>query len=109
MNHLKQLRNGAIALIFATSLAVPATAAWAQMTSQSGGVENADTMDMELARQISQAWSEGKDASGALAFQENGEIALSAGHVQQATNDFEAAEQELGRLQPTRVSAPSEQ
>jgi hypothetical protein len=106
MVHLKQFGKRAMALIFATSLAVPASAAWAHMSPQPG-LENGDTMDMNLTRQISDAWSEGKDASGAVAFQENGEIALSSGDTQQAKRDFEAAERELGRLHPTRVSAQS--
>jgi hypothetical protein len=110
MDHLKQFRKGALALIFATCLATPATAVWGQ-TSQFGinRVESADTMDMDLSHQISQAWSEGKDASGAVAFQENGEIAMNSGNSQQARSYFEAAEHELGRLHPSPVSAPTEQ
>ncbi len=63
-------------------------------------------MDQDLAQKISQAWSEGKDASGAVAFQENGEIALSEGNQQQARHYFEAAEHELASLRPVQ---PTEQ
>ena len=37
-------------------------------------------MDRDVSREIKEAWSQGKDASGAAAFQENGEIALSEGN-----------------------------
>jgi len=41
-------------------------------------------MDQALAQQISQAWSEGKDVSDAVAFQVKGEIADTQGNLQQA-------------------------
>jgi len=75
---------------------------------QSGGVtsavsyqppdESASAMDQEVSRKIKAAWAQGKDASGAAAFQESGEIALSEGKEQEAKKDFLAAEQELARI-----------
>ena len=105
MNCLKTLASGCLAAILTI-----APAAWAQSmpqgkTSVVSATESADTMDQELAQKISQAWSEGKDASGAAAFQENGEIALSEGNQQQARRYFEAADRELARLHPVAVSS----
>lgn len=102
MNYLKTLAGGTLAAILAI-----APAAWAQSmpqgkTSMVSTNENAGTMDVELAQKISQAWSEGKDASGAAAFQENGEIALSEGNQHEARRYFESAEQELARLHPVQ-------
>ncbi len=107
MNCFKTLAGGCLAAILTI-----APAAWAQSgpqgkTSVVSATGNADTMDQELAQKISQAWSEGKDASGAAAFQENGEIALSEGNPQQARRYFEAAERELARLQPVQMSRGS--
>ncbi len=104
MNCFKTLTGGCLAAILAI-----APAAWAQSmpqgnTSEVSATESTNTMDQELAQKISQAWSEGKDASGAAAFQENGEIALSEGNPQQARRYFEAAEHELARLHPVATS-----
>jgi hypothetical protein len=60
--------------------------------------KSASAMDQDVSRKIKQAWAQGKDASGALAFQENGEIALSEGKEQEAKKHFQAAEQELARI-----------
>ncbi len=95
----------------AAMLAISTTAVWAQATPQNASLtvnstQNVDAMDQDLAQKISQAWSEGKDASGAVAFQENGEIALSEGNQQQARHYFEAAEHELASLRPVQ---PTEQ
>ena len=75
---------------------------------QSGGVtsavsyqpadESASAMDQEVSRKIKATWAQGRDASGAAAFQESGEIALSEGKEQEAKKDFLAAEQELARI-----------
>lgn len=94
----------------AAMLAVSTAAAWAQTTPQNATLtvssnQSVDEMDQDVAQKISQAWSEGKDASGAVAFQENGEIALSEGNQQQARHYLEAAEQELARLRPVHPSA----
>jgi hypothetical protein len=64
-------------------------------------------MDQDLAQQISQAWSEGKDASDAVSFQVKGEIAQSQGNPQQARRYFEAAEHELTALRPSPAGVPS--
>jgi hypothetical protein len=56
-------------------------------------------MDQAVSRKIEQAWSEGKDASGAAAFQENGEIALGEGKWQQARQYFEQALANLGAIE----------
>jgi hypothetical protein len=109
MNYLKTFAAGSMALM----LAISATAARGQTAPSSGvgstvsATQIADAMDQEVAQKISQAWSEGKDANAAVAFQENGEIALSEGNPQQARRCFEAAEHELTGLQLSPVGAPS--
>jgi hypothetical protein len=67
----------------------------------------ANALDQDVARKIKDAWGEDKDASGAAAFQENGEIAISEGDSQQAERYFEAAEHELSTLKPSMVAGPS--
>ena len=106
MKSLKMLAGTGLAAM----LAVSTTSVWAQTTPQNAtltvsSTQSVDTMDQDIAQKISQAWSEGKDASGAVAFQENGEIALSEGNQQQARHYFEAAEHELARLRPVQPSA----
>ena len=75
-------------------------------TSVASASDSVDDLDEQLAYQISQAWSENKDASGVVTFQVNGEIALSQGDREQARRDFEAAEQELAHLKPVLVRRP---
>ncbi len=60
--------------------------------------DSGSAMDQKVSRKIKEAWTQGKDASGAAAFQENGEIALSKGREQQAKEYFRAAQQELARI-----------
>jgi CubicO group peptidase (beta-lactamase class C family) len=111
MSYLTKFRKRTMALVLATSLMSPAAIAWSQAASQPGASEAESTgrLDMDLAQGISEAWSEGKDASGAVAFEENGEIALSEGDKQRARRDFEAGERELVRLHPNPVGVPSVQ
>jgi hypothetical protein len=66
--------------------------------------DRASQMDQNLSREIKQAWSQGKNATLAMSFQENGEIALGEGKEQQARQYFQAAEHELGTLQPEQSS-----
>jgi hypothetical protein len=66
--------------------------------------DTASQMDQNLSREIKQAWSQGKNATLAMSFQENGEIALGEGKEQQARQYFRAAEHELGTLQPEHSS-----
>jgi hypothetical protein len=66
--------------------------------------DSAALMDLNLSSEIKQAWSEDKDATGAMAFQENGEIAMSEGKEEQAKQYFQAAERELGTLKPEHTS-----
>jgi hypothetical protein len=66
--------------------------------------DTASQMDQNLSREIKQAWSQGKNATLAMSFQENGEIALGEGKEQQARQYFQAAEHELGTLQPEHSS-----
>jgi hypothetical protein len=96
----------------ALTLAIFTTAAWGQIAPQNTGSvvstsESAAALDQNVAQKISQAWAEGKDASGAVAFQENGEIAMSEGNPQQARHYFDAAEHELSNLKPSSVGSPS--
>jgi hypothetical protein len=66
--------------------------------------DEASLMDQNLSGEIKQAWSEGKDATGAMAFQENGEIAMSQGKEEQAKQYFQTAERELATLKPAHTS-----
>jgi predicted negative regulator of RcsB-dependent stress response len=109
MNRGKKLAGTALALMLAVSPMVGAEAAWGQMTNRNTGSvvstqESTDGMDQQLAYDISHAWAENEDASGAVAFQENGEIALSQGDKQRARRNFEAAEKELAHLKPSPVA-----
>jgi hypothetical protein len=61
-------------------------------------------MDQKLSDEIKQAWSEGKNATLPMSFQENGEIAMSEGKEKEAIQYFQTAEQALGKLQPEHVS-----
>ena len=61
-------------------------------------------MDQNVSRDIKHAWSEGKNASAAMAFQEHGEIAIGEGKEKEAKQYFEAAEKELGTLEPEHAS-----
>ncbi len=111
MNFVRKLAGTAVALMLVAAPTFSASAAWGQvMQSNSGSmvntVETASDMDMSLAREISQAWAENKDASGAVAFQENGEIALSNGNEQLARHYFELARQNLAQLKPVPLPAP---
>jgi hypothetical protein len=110
MNFLKSIAGSSLAL----TLTFTAPVAWGQSASQnvrgpagvvdvSGagpGHDSASLMDQTVSREIKQAWSEGKNATAAMAFQENGEIAMGEGNEKQARQYFQAAEQELERLTP---------
>jgi len=105
VNCLKKLAGSGLVLVLAVSTATAWGQTMPQSTASTGSATgNVDSMDQDVALKISQAWSEGKDASGAAAFQENGEIALSEGNQQQARRYFEAAERELARLHPIQTS-----
>jgi hypothetical protein len=111
MNLVKKFAGTAVALMLIAAPTFSATAAWGQTMQRNAGsmvntTESASDMDMSLAHRISQAWAENKDASGAVAFQENGEIALSDGNEQLARHYFEAAEENLAQLKPLSVPAP---
>ena len=108
MNCSKAFAAGATALMLACS----ATAAGGQtapsvVESTVSATQSDDAMDQDLAQQISQASSEGKDVSNAVAFQLKGEIAHSQGNPLQAKRYFEAAEHELTVLRPSPAGAPS--
>jgi hypothetical protein len=57
-------------------------------------------MDQNVSREIKSAWSKGKNATLAMSFRENGEIAMAEGKEKEAKQYFQAAEQELATLQP---------
>ena len=102
----------ALALILAASPMFGARAAWCQMRDPDAGSiistqDSTDNMDQQLAYDISRAWAENEDASGAVALQNNGETALSQGDKHQARIDFEAAEKELAHLKPNIVAPHS--
>ena len=69
--------------------------------------DTASLMDQNVSSEIKQAWSEGKNATLAMSFQENGEIAMGEGKEREARQYFQAAEQDLGTLQPERTSHTS--
>jgi hypothetical protein len=96
---------------FALTLMFRAAVASDQPVSQNLGAsgtgrsdeDSAFLMDQKLYGEIKQAWSEGKNATLAMSFQENGEIAMGEGKEKEATQYFQTAEQELGKLQPEPV------
>jgi hypothetical protein len=110
MNFTKSIAGSSLALM----LTFTAPVAWGQsgpqyvrgpagMVDPSGaghGHDSASLMDQSVSREIKQAWSEGKNATGAMAFQENGEIAMDEGKEKEARQYFQAAERELGTLEP---------
>jgi Tfp pilus assembly protein PilX len=110
MYSAKSLAASGLALM----LTLGAPLAWAQTAPGNGRTpdsayqsvsltnENVTTMDQQVSRQIRQAWSEGKDATAAMAFQENAEIAMSDGKEKEAMQYLQAAERELQTLQPVR-------
>jgi hypothetical protein len=59
---------------------------------------SASAMDQDVSHKIRQAWSEGKDASVAAAFHENGEMALINGNEQEAKEFFRSALNALNTL-----------
>jgi tetratricopeptide (TPR) repeat protein len=104
MKYPKLIVTSGAALLFAVS----APTAWGQTRLVTGSTiekdaaatqDSASAMDQDVSRKIRQAWSEGKDASGAAAFQENGEIALAEGKQQQARQYFEQALANLGAIE----------
>jgi hypothetical protein len=64
-------------------------------------------MDQDVSREIREAWSQGRDASGAAAFHENGEIALGEGNEQEAKGFFRSARNELNTLNAVPESEAS--
>jgi hypothetical protein len=104
MKYPKLIVTTGAALLFAVSAPI----AWGQTRPETGSAieagaattqDSASAMDQDVSRKIRQAWSEGKDASGAAAFQENGEIALGEGKQQQARHYFEQALANLGTIE----------
>jgi len=108
MNYVRIFAGSTLALM----VAISTTAAWGQMAPHStgsviGASGKANALDLDVAQKIADAWGEGKDASGAEAFQENGEIAMSQGDPRKAESYFEAAEHELLTLKRSMVAPPS--
>jgi S-formylglutathione hydrolase FrmB len=110
MNSLKTIAGGGLALMLTFTAPVASGQSVPNNVAASGATGAYDTdwsthdsvslMDQNVSREIKQAWSEGKDATGAMAFQENGEIAMGEGKEKQARQYFQAAEQELRTLKP---------
>jgi hypothetical protein len=111
MNYLKTSAGFglALALMFSTGVAsgqpVPQNLG-ASGTGRSAR-QSAFLMDQKLYPEIKQAWSEGKNATLAMSFQENGEIAMGEGEESEAMQYFQAAEQELRKLEPEHASNTS--
>ena len=112
MKYGKLISASGAALLFAVSAPI----AWGQTRPVTGsGIEvgapgaqdTASAMDQQVSRKITQAWSEGKDASGAAAFQENGEIALIEGNEQEAKGFFRSALNALNTLNAVPESEAS--
>jgi hypothetical protein len=108
MNCLKTIAGSGLALMLTFSAAV----AWGQSIPKNVAAfgvtgsthDSASLTDQNLSREIKQAWSEGKNATLAMSFQENGEIAMGEGKEKQARQYFQAAELELGTLQREHTS-----
>jgi hypothetical protein len=113
MNCFKTVAGSGLAMV----LMLSAPIAWSQ--SESNGLnagsegayhtdwsphENVSLMDQNLSREIRQAWFEGENATAAMAFQENGEIAMGEGKEKEAKQYFQSAEQELESLTPDHSS-----
>jgi hypothetical protein len=110
MNRLKTIAGSGVALM----LTFTAPFAWGQSApnnmAASGAAgayqtdwsthDGASLTDQNISREIKQAWSEGKDVTLAMAFQENAEIAMGKGKEKEAQQYFQAAEQELETLKP---------
>lgn len=103
MKYPKLIVTSGAALLFAVS--APIT--WGQTRPSTGSAieagdagtqDIASAMDHDVSRKIEQAWSEGKDVSGAAAFQENGGISLGEGKRKQARQYFEQALANLGAM-----------
>jgi hypothetical protein len=62
--------------------------------------DSASAMDQNVSRDIKRAWSDGKNATAAMAFQENGEVAMGEGKEKAARQYLQAAENELATLKP---------
>ena len=107
MNHLREFAAGTVALMLGSlATAVRAQTAPSPLNSVVL-IEADDAMDLQLAKQISEAWTQGKDVTAAVAFQVKGENALSQGDPLEASRYFEAAEHELTVLRPIPLGAPS--
>ena len=111
MNSIKTIAGSGLVLVLTFSAPI----AWGQSVSKivaaSGSAEftrdSASLMDQNVSREIKQAWSEGKNATLAMSFQENGEIAMGQGKEREAKEYLQAAERELGTLQPEHTSHTS--
>jgi hypothetical protein len=109
MDRARIIVGSGLLLIFALST----TYAWSQTApndpqgrcdkvayaSPSFGAASASVMDLNLSQNIKRAWSEGKNATAAMAFQENGEIAMSERKDREAKQYFGQAEREFATLQ----------
>lgn len=113
MKHSRIVVASGAALLLALSVPLvfaqgPATSSRAESYHTVSAMQDEDSgfaVEQEVSREIKEAWAQGKDASGAAAFQENGEIALSEGREQEAKQYFRAAQQELARIGATQNSS----
>ena len=101
MNQLKAMVGSGLLL---TMLSFAPLAAWSQSEPKNvadwSTQDSASVMDQNVSREIKQAWLDGKNATAAMAFQENGEIAMNEGKEGEAKQYFHAAEEELATLTP---------
>ena len=111
MNSIRTIGGSGLGLVLTFGAPVALCQSVPKNVAASGSAESvrdtASLMDQNVSREIKQAWSEGKNATLAMSFQENGEIAMSEGKERKARQYFQAAEQELGTLQPERTSHTS--
>jgi hypothetical protein len=111
MNCMKTIAGSGLGLV----LTFTAPGAWGQSVPENAAAsgsagstrDSVSRLDQNVSREIKQAWSEGKNATLAMSFQENGEIAMGEGKEREARQYFQAAEQELGTLQPEHSSYTS--
>ncbi len=111
MNYSKASAGIGLALTLMLSTAVASGQPVSQNLDASGTAQSeqgsASQMDQKLYGEIKQAWSEGKNATLAMSYQENGEIAMGEGREKEAKQYFQAAEQDLRTLQPEHASNTS--
>jgi hypothetical protein len=111
MNAIKTIPGSGLVLMLTCSAPI----AWGQSVSKivaaSGSAEftrdSASLMDQNVSREIKQAWSEGKNATLAMSFQENGEIAMGQGKEGKPKSIFRLLNGNSERSSPRIPATPA--